>query len=313
MPRAVDFVRRVIGAWSAHRMSNLAGAITFFGILALAPFLLCVVALASVVIQPAQVAQMVEAARRATPPAVTQLIQDQLLNITQTRQVGLLTVGVVLALWSASGAMVSLQEGLEVAFGATRRRSFWRSRAVAMAMTLASAGLLLVAGLIAIASPALAGLVGGAAAWAIHWLRLPLAGLLVMFTWALLYWALPGVDRPFRVLTPGTGVGVVLWLLASLGFSFYVQAFGNYQVTYGALGAVVVLLLWMWISAQVLLLGAEIDAQLDRRGEPAREAQVPGRCLPSPSIARSIAVLAGLAVLRAGLRRAIPRAKSIAR
>jgi membrane protein len=140
-------------------------------------------------------------------------------------------------------------------------------RAIAILMTLVSGALALVAALVAIATAPLADLVGGPAGAAIGWLRLPVAGLVMMFLWALLYYVLPDVQQRFRFITPGSVVGVVLWVLASWGFSRYVTSFGSYDKTYGSLGGVIVLLLWMWISSLVLLVGAEINALVEHRSE----------------------------------------------
>ena len=106
------------------------------------------------------------------------------------------------------------------------------------------------------------------------WLRLPVAGLLMMAVWAMIYYVLPDVEQKFKFITPGSVVGVLLWLLASAGFSMYVKNFGSYDVSYGALGGVIVMLMWMWISAQVILIGAEINAILEHKSP---EGKVSGR------------------------------------
>ena len=118
--------------------------------------------------------------------------------------------------------------------------------------------------LIAIVAPAVAGLVSPKVAAIVTYARLPVAALLMMCVFAVLYWILPDVKQPFRFITPGSVVAVIIWALVSWGFSVYVRNFGKYDATYGALGGVIVLLLWMWISAQAVLLGAEINAVLYR-------------------------------------------------
>ena len=113
------------------------------------------------------------------------------------------------------------------------------------------------------AAPALIHYLGGPLTAVVRWLRIPVAGTLMLFLWAAIYWVLPDVERRFRFITPGSVVGVPVWLLASWGFSEYVIHFPKTQAVYGALGGVMVLLLWMWISAQVLLVGAEINAVIE--------------------------------------------------
>jgi membrane protein len=123
--------------------------------------------------------------------------------------------------------------------------------------------LALSAALIAIVTPAIAGFVGGPLGTAIDWLRLPVAGLAMMLLWALLYYVLPDVQQKFKFITPGSVGGVILWVAASAGFSAYVSNFGKYDATYGSLGGIIVLLLWMWISSLVMLLGAEANAIIE--------------------------------------------------
>lgn len=148
-------------------------------------------------------------------------------------------------------------------------RPYLRRRLVALAMTLVAAAVTLVAGLAAVALPAVAGILGPAGGGLLVRVRLPVAGGLMALLWAALAHALPDTRRPFRPLTPGVVPGFVLLVLATWGFAPYFAHFGRYEVTCGAPGGVVVLPVWMWLSSQALLLGAEIDAALeDRRLSP---------------------------------------------
>ncbi len=131
-------------------------------------------------------------------------------------------------------------------------------------MMLAGAVLALLAGLVAVAAPALAIRLGQPWTTLAGWLRLPLAALLMMILWATLYSVLPNARQKLRFILPGSVVGVLVWLAASMGFSFYVSHFSTFGITYGALGSIIVLLLWMWISSLALMLGAEINAVLAR-------------------------------------------------
>src|SRR3989441_13177191 len=129
-----------------------------------------------------------------------------------------------------------------------------------------------IAALVGVAAGPIAHAFGGPVARLVIWLRLPVAGLLIALVWAVLYQILPDVPRRFRFLTPGSVVAVAVWLIASWGFSFYVLHFGEYSKTYGAIGGAVVMVIWMWISAMVLLTGALINAGLEdlsRRAPPA--------------------------------------------
>jgi membrane protein len=292
-------------AWKRDNVSNLAAALTFYGVLALVPFLIFLVALCGVLISPEQVQALFDGLDKAAPSQVSALIQNELHSIVTRQSFDLLTLGFVGTLWSASGAMLGLQQGLNAVHGVVESRPYWKARGIAVLMTLVTAGFFLGGALFALVGPWVGRALGGKAEAAINLLRLPLAIGLVMFAWALLYWALPDVKLRFRFFSAGSVVGVLLWATASLGFSTFVANFGHYEATYGALGGVIVLLLWMWISAQVLLFGAElnnvIDCTRDCTRRPPPDAAQPGP--PAPPQARrpfglDLAVLLGVLALR---------------
>jgi membrane protein len=172
---------------------------------------------------------------------------------------------------------VSLMGALNTVYGVEEKRPFWKVRGIALLTTLATAVISIVSAVVAVATPPLAAKLGGPFPTLVTWLRLPLAGVLMMFLWALLYFALPDVKQSFKFITPGSVVGVVIWLIASWGFSVYVANFGSYDANYGAIGGVIVMLMWMWISAQVILLGAEINAIVEHRSP---EGKSPGQKVP---------------------------------
>ncbi len=259
-----DFFARIKNAWLDHDLSNVAGTLTFFSVLALFPFLLFLVALAGLLMDPHQVASLLEPLTKVAPAAVVQVVGGRLRSLAASRSVGILTGSIVVTLYSASGAMKSLIDALDRAWGVKDSRSYLRRSALALGMTLFTTVFVLAAGVGAVALLPIGNAVGGTPGALLGWLRLPAAAVLMMLLWAVLYWALPDVEQRFRLITPGSVVGVLLWVLASWGFSQYVAHFGSYEVVYGALGGVVILLVWMWISAQVLLLGAEINAILER-------------------------------------------------
>ena len=260
-----EFFKALWAEWKHDNVGNVAGALTFFGILALVPFVLFLVTLASLIIQPQQVEQLVNGLGQVVPPDATRIIGSEIHSIAHGQSVGLLVIAILGSLWSASGAMVALQQSLNVIYDVQEGRPFWKTRGIAALMTVVSAVLLLVAALVALATPPLAHAAGGALGTVILWLRFPVAGLIAMFIWALMYWALPDVEQKFKFITPGSIVGVILWVAASIGFSVYVQNFGHYEATYGALGGIIVMLMWMWISSQVVLLGAEINAVIEHK------------------------------------------------
>lgn len=242
------------------KLMDVAASVTFFGLLALFPFLLFLVTLAGLVLQPSQIEQFIREVAKVAPDDATRIIAQQIRDIHRSQNVGLLTVGFVGAIWSASGGVVSLMDGLNALHHvAEDRRPFWKTRGLAILTTIAGGAVVLVAALVGVAAGPIAQAIGGPVALAVQWLRLPVAAMLIALVWAALYQVLPDVKQRFRLLSPGSVVAVAGWLAASWGFSFYVTHFGEYNKTYGAIGGAIVMLLWMWISATFLLAGAQIN------------------------------------------------------
>ncbi len=260
-----EFLKLLWAEANRDNVADWAGAVTYSGVMALFPFMLFLVALASVVISPEQAEQIVDQLGQVAPQNVTQIVGDRIRAIASQSQTGLLTVGALVALWSASSGVSEVQRALNIMYGVKEGRPFWKARGIALLMTLVAGALAVVAGLAAVAAAPLASAIPGPLGTAVAWLRLPVAGLIMMLLWALLYYALPDVEQDFRFITPGSVVGVVLWVLASWAFSLYVANFGKYEAVYGSLGGVVVMLLWMYLSSVVLLLGAEVNAVIEHK------------------------------------------------
>ncbi|MBN1209002.1 MAG: YihY/virulence factor BrkB family protein [Myxococcaceae bacterium] len=274
-----EFFKTLKNEYTRDKVSDVAGSLTFFWVLALFPFLLFLVSLASVIIDPAQAQGLIQQLSQVAPKEVVSILSDRIQSLAQSNSVGLLTVGGLGAIWAASGGIVALMKALNTAYGVEEARPFWKQRGVAILATLVAAIFSVLAAAVAIATPPLAEKLGDPFPTLVTWLRLPVAGVLMMFLWALLYWGLPNVKQRFKFITPGSVVGVIIWVLASWGFSKYVANFGKYDANYGAIGGVIVMLLWMWISAQVILLGAEINALIEHRSP---EGKSPGQKRPEP-------------------------------
>ena len=253
--------------WQRDRIDDVAGSVTFFGVLALFPFLLFLLSLASLIMDPTKTEILIKEVARVTPPQVTQILAGRIRQFAHQPRVGLLTFGVIVAIWSTSSGIGSLMGALNTVYGVAERRSFLKRRAIALGMTLFFAVCALLGTLTAVAAPALTHYLGGPLTAVVMWLRIPVAGIVMMLLWAVIYWVLPDVEQRFRFITPGSVVGVLVWLLASWGFSEYVIHFPTSQAAYGALGGVMVLLLWMWISTLALLVGAEINAVIEHKSE----------------------------------------------
>ncbi len=250
---------------SKDGVTDLAATVTYYGVLALFPFLLFVVAVASLVIAPADAERLVEELASVAPGAVTEIVGARIRDLGEQENATLVGFGALGAVWAASGGVMALMRALNVAYDVKEGRPFWKVRGLALLMTVVSSVLALAAALVAVATAPLADRIGGPLGMAIGFLRLPLAGIVMMLLWALLYHVLPDVEQRFKFITPGSVLGVLLWVLASWAFSKYVSNFGSYDKTYGALGGVIVLLLWMWLSSLVVLVGAELNALVEHR------------------------------------------------
>ena len=268
----MEFFKALKNEWTRDDVGDVAGALTFRAILALFPFLLFLVSLAGVIIEPAQAQVLIQELSKVAPQEVTSILGERINSLAQSNPVGLLTVGGVGAVWAASGGVVALMDALNTTYGVKESRPFWKLRGIALLVTLGGAVVAIAAALAVVVTPAIADKLGPVGT-VLTWLRLPIAGVVMMGLWAVLYYLLPDVKQKFRFITPGSVVGVLIWVIASWGFSKYVANFGSYDVNYGAIGGVIVMLLWMWISAQVILLGAEINAILEHRSP---EGKAPG-------------------------------------
>ena len=242
-----------------------AAGVAFFGFVALIPLIIAGVSLYGLVADPDQVSDLIARLGPGVPDAVTKLIEQQLNSVASASSGALsvgLAAGVLVALWTASSGIFHLAEALNIAHDVSDDRPFWRKRGHAVALTLA---LLAVLGLITIVLSFSATAFSGPASVAVRiggWL-----GAAAIITVALSVFYRVGPERskpPRRWISSGAGFAVAATVIASLGFSVYVSRFGSYNETYGSLGAIVVTLLWMYICSIVIIVGAEINAELER-------------------------------------------------
>jgi membrane protein len=260
-----DFLRDVQREFIKDKVDTVAGGLTFFGVLAIFPFLLFVVSLCGLILDPTTAATLINELYRVAPRAVADILSERISALAEGQSPALLTIGGLGTIWAAAGGIDALREALNTAYGVEDTRPYWKRRGLAILITIGGAVFAVAASAIAVATPALAAFFPSPLDTIILWARLPVSGLIVMGVLAVLYYVLPDVEQEFKFITPGSIVAVLIWVIASLGFSFYVGRFGTYEVVYGALGGVAILLLWMWISSMAVLLGAEINAIIEHR------------------------------------------------
>ena len=234
---------------------GLAAELAYYFFLALFPALLFMLALVSFLPVSDLPGRLAEQLASVAPPEVTTIIRDQLTQLWQGRHGGLLTFGFIAALWSSSAALVALIDALDRVYDVEDSRPWWRRRLTAILLTLGLATFIIASAILVLAGPELARLVanrvglGTAFEWTWRILQWPLVFGLVASGIGLVYYFAPDVEQDFVWLTPGSVTATLLLLTASLGFRLYVVNFGAYNQTYGAIGAVMVLLVWLYLSA----------------------------------------------------------------
>ena len=270
-PGLVGIGQSVFDRFGRDNISLIAAGIAFYILAALFPALAAMVSIYGLVADPKQVTERIAGLSGMLPPEALKIITDGIGSFAQKSgsQLSLaLVISLVLALWSARAGMSSMMTGLNIAYEETEKRSFIMQNVVALALTLGGIlfGVLVILAM-AIVPAALAFLhPDGTAAQMLDVARWPVLATVVVLAFAVIYRYAPSrTHADWRWISWGSGIAAVLWIVGSVVFSFYVSHFGSYSATYGTLGAVVVMLLWFWVSALVLLLGAEIDDEIDDR------------------------------------------------
>lgn len=266
-----DILWRVKGQIAEDKLSMIAAGVAFYGLLAVFPGLVALVGLYGLAFDPQQVERQVAAVSGMLPPQAAEILLGQLngLATTGSTALGIGAIGgLLLALWSASAGMRTLMEALNVAYDEEEKRGTVRFYATALALTLAAiAGTVLAIALV-IALPVVIGFfgLGSLLQGVIKFAVWPVLILVVLLGLAIVYRYAPSRERPrWRWVSWGAVIATVLWIIGSVLFSLYVTRFGSYNETYGAAGAVVILLMWFLLSSYAVLIGAEINAEMERQ------------------------------------------------
>ncbi|MGY1913906.1 YihY/virulence factor BrkB family protein [Blastococcus sp. SYSU DS0973] len=261
-------------AWAENNADNMpiiAGGVAFFGFLAIFPALLALISIYGLVASPEQAAAQVEEFTAGLPEAAQQLIENQVTAVTENAGGALtlsLVVSILAALWSASGGVNNLVKAVNIAYDEVETRNFLKLRALSLVLTLgAIVFVVLTIGLVAVLPVVIdllpLGSVGTVLVEIARWLLLLVV---VAGSLAVLYRVAPDRDAPkFRWVSLGSIVVTVVWALVSLGFTIYVNNFGSYDKTYGAIAGVIVLMLWLYLTCYLVLLGAEINSEAEHQ------------------------------------------------
>lgn len=265
----VILLRESVRNFFDHDMATHAAALTYHLLFSIFPFTIFVIALLGFL----ELSNLFDWLRQLAQGFFLERTMQQVnlvLVQLQQRRLGLLSFGVIFALWASSSAFRSAMHALNVVYGVREGRAFWRHYPIAILYTLAIGAIMLLAAAVALTGPQ-------AMRWLVHqfgldpsfaalwtsWLRWPVVVLLLTLAIAVVYSAAPDVEQRFRFITPGAFVAVLVWIAASLVFRYYVRNVANFDATYGSVGTIVMLLLYSYISSVVLLFGAEINAVIE--------------------------------------------------
>jgi membrane protein len=248
---------------------GLAAQLAYYFFFALFPALLFLLALASYFPIETLIDDMFRTVGGLVPPEVLTIITDQIKKISAGEQTGLLTFGMLATLWSSSAAMTAIIDTLNSAYDVEEGRPWWKVRITAIGLTVGVALFILVSFALVLLGPKLAETIadrtflGPVFEWTWKILQWPLVFALASTGIAMIYYFAPDVEQDWIWLTPGSLFATTVWLIASLGFKYYVVNMGGYVETYGAIGGVMVLMLWFYISGLAILIGAEMNAEIE--------------------------------------------------
>ncbi|MDQ0779529.1 membrane protein [Streptomyces aurantiacus] len=254
-------------------LADRAAALTYYGVLSLFPALLLLVSLLGIAGKSAT-QEVLDNVKKLAPGSARDIISDAVTQLQGRGGIGsvMALVGLVLAVWSASGYVAAFIRSANAVYDMPEGRPVWKVLPIRVGVTVVLLVLAVISALIVVFTGGLAREAGGAlgigdsalTVWSIA--KWPVLVVLVTIMIALLYWATPNVKgRGFKWITPGSVLALVIWMIASAGFAFYVANFGSYNKTYGTLAGVIVFLIWLWISNIAILLGLEFDAELSRQ------------------------------------------------
>ncbi|MDX6697353.1 MAG: rane protein [Solirubrobacteraceae bacterium] len=265
-------LKRTVREFREDNLTDWAAALTYYGILALFPALIVLVSILGL-IGPSATQPLLDNLGKLAPGSANDIVSGAVRQISANQSAaGIAFVfGLAGALWSASSYVGAFMRASNAIYEMPEGRPFWKLRPIQIAITVVMILLLALCAIAVVVTGPLAQQVGdvigaGSAAvtaWDIA--KWPVIAIVVISMFAILYWAAPNVKQPgFRWITPGGIAALVLWILASAAFALYVATFASYNKTYGSLAGVVIFLVWLWISNIAILLGAELNAEVER-------------------------------------------------
>jgi membrane protein len=262
-----DIAKRTMKEAKQDQVPLLAAGVAFYTLLALFPAMIAGISIYGLVADPQTVRDQINRLAEQLSPETAKLIGQQIEQVTASAggALGVATVlGILTALWSASSGMKALVTGVNMAYDETETRKFAKLRGLSILLTLGAMALLGIAGATIAGFPPIADNLPVVLQWVVAVLRFVVLAALLIFGLAVLYRYAPDRDEPrWTWVSWGSAIATLLWVLASIGFSIYANSFGNYNKTYGALAGIIILMFWLFLTAYVVLLGAELNTEME--------------------------------------------------
>lgn len=266
----IELMKRSFKEFGKDEMDTYAAALAFRGLFSLFPFLLFLVALVGYLDLQHFYDWLRSQVDLLLPPQAMEQVDGVIVQF-QEQKSGLFSIAILFALWTASAGIRSVMVAMNRAYGVPEGRPLWKRYPLSVLYTVGMAAMLLTAAALMVVGPALMGWLAElfglkqvvVTIWT--WVRWPVAVFLLVLAVAVFYYVTPDVEQEFRFITPGSLIAVLTWIAASLGFGYYVQNFADYSATYGSIGAIIVLLMYFYLSAAVLLFGAELNAVIEHQ------------------------------------------------
>lgn len=266
----VDIGRRTVRQVKSDNLSIVSGGVAFFGFVALFPAMIAALSLYGLVSSPSDVVDQIDNLSNGLPHSTRTLLVDQLQGVASSANSSL-TVGflvsVLAALYAASKGMKALVEGINIAYDEREDRGFLKVRLIAYGLTVGAVLLVVMTVALITVLPSLGDdLLGSAGTTIASVVRWPLLTVTMLLGLAIIYRFAPARAEPrWEWVSPGSVAATVLWIVGSVLFAVYVNNFGSYDETYGSIGAIIVLMLWIYLTAFVVLLGAELNGESERQ------------------------------------------------
>lgn len=272
-----ELLRRLVQKVQKDDCLGSAAQLAYYFLFALFPFLLFLTSLLGYVPIPNLMDRILELLVKVVPDEALKLVQDNIRDLVSNQRGGLLSFGILAALWASSSAITAITETLHRAYGVEEGRPFWKVRGMAILLTIGLSVFIIMAMILLIFGPQIgswmANSIGLGSIFEVIWpiLRWPIIVIFLIIAMAMIYYFAPDVEQEWKWITPGSIFAVMGWIIASLGFSYYVTHFGSYNKTYGSIGAVIVLLTWMYLTGFFILVGGEINAILEQAAPEGKE------------------------------------------